>query len=83
MYEVLAKINDGLTGDKKKVVELYNQGIEYYRALEWDKGIKAFEDALKIDAQDGPSKVYLERCRQYKSNPPPSDWDGVFVMTTK
>jgi adenylate cyclase len=83
VYEVLAKKNDGLSGDIKKVVELYNQGIEYYKALDWDNGIKSFEEALKIDAHDGPSKVYLERCQQCKINPPPSDWDGVFVMTTK
>ncbi|MFC1724897.1 CHASE2 domain-containing protein [candidate division KSB1 bacterium] len=83
VYEVLAKKNDGLSGDMKKIVELYNQGLEYYRSLDWDNGIKSFEEALNIDPNDGPSKVYLERCKQCKINPPPSDWDGVFVMTTK
>ena len=83
VYEVLAKKDDGLTDEKKKVVELYNNGIEHYRNKEWISGIKAFEEALTIDPEDGPSNVYLERCQQYKITPPPADWDGVFVMTTK
>lgn len=83
VYEVLAKKDDGLTENKKKVVEIYNTGIEYYRKKEWGSGITAFEEALSIDPDDGPSKVYLERCRQYKITPPPDDWDGVFIMTTK
>lgn len=36
-----------------------------------------------IDPDDGPSDVYLARARQFKENPPPDDWDGVFVMKTK
>ena len=30
-----------------------------------------------------PSKVYYLRCKFYIDNPPPEDWDGVFVMTHK
>ena len=42
-----------------------------------------FTKALETDNQDGPSRLYLERCDYYLSNPPEKDWDGVFVMTTK
>lgn len=44
---------------------------------------KCFADALKIDPEDGPSQVYFARCKHYMENPPPEDWDGVFVMSTK
>ena len=27
--------------------------------------------------------LYEERITEYEANPPPSDWDGVFVATTK
>ena len=42
-----------------------------------------FGKALKLDPDDGPSKVYYARCKHYIDNPPPEDWDGVFVMKTK
>ena len=51
--------------------------------MNFDNAKKEFALALKIDANDGPSKVYYARCKHYVENPPPEDWDGVFVMTTK
>ena len=30
-----------------------------------------------------PARLLAARCRQYEQQPPPSDWDGVFVMKTK
>jgi hypothetical protein len=42
-----------------------------------------FSRCLQIDPNDGPSKVYLERCQEYMNNPPPPDWDGVFEMKSK
>jgi len=85
VYELLGRISDGtmvFLADES-ILEPYKSGIEYYFNREWDKGIGAFEKALEIDPDDGPSKLFLERCRQYKENPPPEDWDGVFTMTTK
>lgn len=51
--------------------------------MDFESAKTSFSKALKVDADDGPSKVYLARCRHYIENPPPEDWDGVFVMTTK
>lgn len=30
-----------------------------------------------------PSLVYLDITRQYQAEPPPEDWDGVYVMKEK
>ncbi len=67
----------------KGVLELYNQGLELYKKKQWDFAIKKFEESVKLDPNDGPSKLYLERCRSFKKIPPPDDWDGVFTMTSK
>jgi hypothetical protein len=45
--------------------------------------IDHFQAALNIRKDDGPSQLYLERCREFKNNPPDEDWDGVYVMHTK
>ena len=72
-----------LTKEKKEVIKYYNLGLTAYKERKWDEAIKAFEMALKIDPDDGPSKLYLGRSKDYKENPPGENWDGVFTMTTK
>jgi adenylate cyclase len=72
-----------LTREKQEVVKHYNDGLVAYKQRKWDEAIRAFDMALKIDPNDGPSKLYLERATDYKKTPPPEDWDGVYTMTTK
>lgn len=69
--------------EKVRLLSYYKKGIEYYRKRDFSNALSYFSECLKIDPEDGPSKVYLERCKEYIQNPPPSDWDGVFEMKTK
>jgi len=68
---------------KRQVLDLFAQGRKNYKLMRFQEARKAFESALALDPSDGPSKVYLERCKVYIADPPPEDWDGVFVMKTK
>ena len=61
----------------------YNSGLGLYKDRKFDDAMKCFEKALTINPNDGPSKLYLDRCKAFKETPPPDDWDGVFVMSTK
>lgn len=72
-----------ITKEKEDLLKYYNIGLAAYKQRRWDDAILAFEKALAIDPNDGPSELYLERSREYKKNPPPANWDGVFTMTTK
>ncbi len=83
VYELLGRKDNGLSEDMIKVKELYDKGIENYLAREWDKGAEYFTKALTVIPDDGPSNVYVERCRTYKENPPSDEWNGVYVMVTK
>jgi len=69
--------------EKKKIIEHFSEGRKFYKLMKFEEACGAFARALKIDAEDGPSKVYYARCKHYIENPPPEDWDGVFVMKTK
>jgi len=69
--------------EKRNVLALFEEGRKLYKARSFDEAIKKFASALKIDSDDGPSKVYYARCKHYIANPPSADWDGVFVMTSK
>ena len=68
---------------KKKVLELFNEGRKNYKLMKFEAAKDLFAKALNVDPEDGPSKVYFARCKHYLQNPPPEDWDGVFVMKTK
>ncbi len=83
IYELMSDMTDGIQETRKNVVELYCAGLAKYRGREWTVAAGLFEKALSIDQGDFPSEMYLERCRLYELEPPPADWNGVFVMTTK
>lgn len=72
-----------ITEEKKRVLDLFARGRKLYKLMQFEEAFKYFGQALKIDSKDGPSRVYYQRCKQYIKNPPPEDWDGVFVMSTK
>jgi len=72
-----------ITAEKREVLKLFSDGRKAYKLMDFAKARDLFEAALAIDKDDGPSRVYLTRCRHYIDNPPPEDWDGVFVMKTK
>jgi adenylate cyclase len=90
VYELLAvdELTDGrvdgrANGHTDEALEAYERGIECYRARDYRGAIPYFETALRLDPDDGASALYLERCRTLAENPPPADWDGVYVMTRK
>ena len=78
-------VNPTRAGDKEfKVAELlaqqYQEAFTYYLEKKWEQ----VESILKTFPEDDyPTKIILERCRSYKIEAPPDDWDGVFTMTTK
>lgn len=72
-----------LTDDKKKVLFHFNEGRNLYKLMKFKEALQRFQAALKIDPEDGPSQTYVARCKEYIEDPPPADWDGVYVMKTK
>jgi len=72
-----------ITREKEELLRYYNEGLTLYKLRKWSDAEKMFEKALSIIPSDGPSKLYLDRSRNFMQNPPSEDWDGVFVMTTK
>jgi len=68
---------------RKQVLDWFTRGRSFYKLMKFREAQQCFAAALKLDPQDGPSSLYHKRCALYIKSPPPDDWDGVFVMTTK
>jgi class 3 adenylate cyclase len=81
IYE-LAALKGGLSSSMQELFTCYEEGLHWYRAARWDQAAVAFNAALNIDPQDKPSRVMLERTTNAHTALP-SDWDGVWVMSTK
>ncbi len=82
VFELIAKKGE-LTPAQRELLAAYGEGMECYLNRRWEQGIAAFTAALKLAPEDGPSRLYVERCQVYRQEAPPDDWNGIFVMKTK
>jgi class 3 adenylate cyclase len=64
-------------------VYLFHKALDLFEGRNWKDAESAFNQVLKIHPDDGPSKHFVERCRQYQEYPPAADWDGSFNITEK
>ncbi|HSE91990.1 MAG TPA: CHASE2 domain-containing protein [Methylomirabilota bacterium] len=61
----------------------YAEGLAAYRARRFDDALARFEKALATDPDDGPSGEMHARCIEYLKQPPPPEWRGEHVLTSK
>ncbi len=83
VYEILDYHTDLSFPHLREVMGLFRDGLERYRARDWDAATAAFEECLRLNPRDKASQVYVDRCRVLKADPPPEDWAGVWVMQSK
>jgi len=82
VYEVLDYHDKESFPNMIKVLEKFNNGIEYYNEGRWDDAIKQFNKAHEENSEDKCSSMYIERCEFLKKKDP-KDWDGVWVAKSK
>jgi adenylate cyclase len=82
VYELLARKGQ-LDPVKQQVVQGYLEGLRAYKARDFVLARRHFEATLKLDASDGPSRVYLRRSEEFLAAPPSVDWDGIYELHTK
>ena len=81
IYEPLG-VKAGLDETLKKNAADFEAVFASYQKQDWDTA----ESALRALNERTPRKlydIYLERIAHFRAAPPPADWDGVFVYTTK
>lgn len=83
VYELLGADGELMKADKPEWVHAYRKGILHYQQREWDAALDCFRQALRLNPQDGPSRIYQLRCQEFRQNPPPDNWDGVFRLRSK
>ena len=81
-YELLAKKGE-LPEAKARVVRLFEEAWKLHAAKKFHEAIAKFDEALALDPHDGPSKAYKKICEGFLKTPPPDDWAGEYIQTSK
>ena len=61
----------------------FKGGLAYYRERQWDKAIDCFAEASFANPDDPLPRMYVDRCMQFKTNPPGETWKGVWILESK
>jgi adenylate cyclase len=83
LYEILNRIGEE-SNNLKEATHYYEIGLGNYLDRNWKEAIACFQRSIQIRGEeDKPSKMLIDRCNMYQSNPPPETWDGVYTRDTK
>ncbi|NUN70139.1 MAG: adenylate/guanylate cyclase domain-containing protein [Bacteroidetes bacterium] len=82
IYEVVCRRQEA-TEQRLKMVQTFEAGLKLYREQQWTDAVSLFRTAEKLGPDDPASRMYIERCEEYRKHPPGKGWDGVYSMTSK
>ena len=77
VYELLGEA--GETGPRIEAARTYEKALDAY----WARDFSGALSLLGGSDGDGPAEVLKERCRRMLQDPPPGDWDGIYVSKSK
>ncbi len=86
----LIGFKEELSKETLEMIDIFEEALDLCNAsiLEKDKkklgeAKQRFYDALAINPEDGPTKVFIARCDDFITKGFPKDWDGVINWTSK
>jgi adenylate cyclase len=66
-----------------KIIWYNNVGFENYIKKNWDESINYYRLVLDELKGDKVSEMFIKRCENFKNNPPPENWNGVYIYKEK
>jgi adenylate cyclase len=83
IYEVLGDRQSPLDDRTQEFVSVYQNARSAYQRRDFKQAVQIFRQALRLKDNDQATLTHIRRSQQYLLNPPPTNWDGVYTMTTK
>ena len=83
VYEVLDHHTPEEFPNMDDTLQCFQEGLVQYRLRDWASALGCFQRALQNNPTDKVSRLYFDRCTYFHADPPPSEWDGVWVMKDK
>lgn len=76
VFELMASSSE--SGEREAFASDFARAVETYRERSWDEALSLFRSIAALMPNDGPTRLYVERCAELSRRPPAADWDGVF-----
>ena len=83
IFDVLGLGGNGSGMRAAMLCSLFAEALTAYRERRWQEALASFQRLHTQFPEDGPTELYIERCRELLSRAPSHEWDGVTVMETK
>jgi adenylate cyclase len=91
IHEIVG-LKEDVTPRTHECLGLFADALERYYARDWTRAEELFAQSGELEPNlpgqtpgvtDNPSRVYLRIIAHHRAEPPPAEWDGVFVMQGK
>ncbi len=82
IYQPICLVEE-TTPELNKEVDDYNQALAAYYAQDWQNAEQRFSALRSHNPVLYLYQLYLERIEEFKIQPPPPEWDGVYIHTHK
>ncbi len=63
-------------------MDRYEKGLKLYKMGNWTTALEYFEGCLGQVPDDPITRMFIDRCRAFRENPPPG-WDGAVALDFK
>jgi adenylate cyclase len=83
VYEILDYHTEDTYPRASDALGRFRDGLAKYRRRDFAAAKRLFLEVLEINSEDKAAQMYVTRCDLLTETPPPSDWEGVWVMESK
>lgn len=83
IYQLIAENTPENQAQYKEFTQNFAAAFAYYQAQEWDKAIAAFSEYAERFDDDKAANLFIKRSQQFKAEPPETNWNGVWIYTSK
>ena len=66
-----------------KEIDLNTRALQAYRDSDWINAARLFRELSLLADKPAKYEIFLDRIEIFKTNPPKSDWEGVFDHISK
>jgi adenylate cyclase len=91
IHEIIG-LKEHLSPATRECIDVFSQGLARYHARDWDGAAALFRRSATLEpnqpsealgVSSNPSLVFLGIVAHYAAEPPPKEWEGVYVMKGK
>lgn len=82
LYELIG-YQEEASAPLREALELFDRGLAAFETHDWEAAQARFETVMRIYPDDGPARLFAQRCEKFRAEPPRDTWDGVIALSQK